>query len=105
VDTLRFVPEGADEARYNEIFQWQDGHRFEAGKFASRDSDFKAIRKSLSADKSDPAPHELSDFEEYEFPGGFLRGTDTDELAKVRSEEQAARRQGSWAMTRWPDVA
>src|SRR5690606_21673827 len=38
-------------------------------------------------------------------PGGFLRGTDTDELAKVRSEEQAARRQGSWAMTRWPDVA
>ncbi|MBT2324382.1 type VI secretion system tip protein VgrG [Variovorax paradoxus] len=105
VDTLKYVPSGVSEARFNEISLWVDSRRFDTGKFASRDSDFKAIRKKLSADKGDPDVHELADFEAFEFPGCYLREADTEEAAKVRTEELVARRRLNWAVTRWPDVA
>jgi len=105
IDTLNYAPSGASEARFNEISLWVDSRRFDTGKFASRDSDFKAIRKKLSADKGDPDVHELADFEAFEFPGGYLREADTEDAAKVRTEELVARRRLNWAVTRWPDVA
>lgn len=104
-DTLRYVPAGATEARHNEIGRWIDSRRLDTGKFASRDSDFKAVRKKLSADKGDPDVHELADLEAFEFPGGYFGSDDTEETAKVRMEELAARRGLNWAVTRWPDVA
>ena len=82
---------GATEARFNEIAAGSDSRRLDTGKFASRDSDFKAIRKKLSADKGDPDSHELADLEAFEFPGGYFRDADTDDAAKVRMEELAAR--------------
>lgn len=105
VDTLNYVSAGASEARFNEISLWVDSRRLDTGSFASRDSDFKAIRKKLSADKGDPDVHELADFEAFEFPGGYLREADTEDAAKVRTEELVARRRLNWAITRWPDVA
>ncbi|CAN7215522.1 type VI secretion system tip protein TssI/VgrG [Variovorax sp. LjRoot84] len=104
-DTLNYVAPGASEARFNEISLWVDSRRLDTGSFASRDSDFKAIRKKLSADKGDPDVHELADFEAFEFPGGYLREADTEDAAKVRTEELVARRRLNWAITRWPDVA
>ena len=104
-DTLDYTPTGVSEARFNEISLWLDSRRFDTGKFASRDSDFKAIRKKLSADKGDPDVHELAEFEAFEFPGGYLREADTEDIAKVRTEELVARRRLNWAVTRWPDVA
>ncbi|WP_436295316.1 MULTISPECIES: type VI secretion system Vgr family protein [unclassified Variovorax] len=104
-DTLNYVAPGASEARFNEISLWVDSRRLDTGSFASRDSDFKAIRKKLSADKGDPDVHELADFEAFEFPGGYFREADTEDAAKVRTEELVARRRLNWAITRWPDVA
>jgi type VI secretion system secreted protein VgrG len=103
--TLSYVPFGATEARFNEISRWVDSRRLGTGKFASRDSDFKAVRKKLSADKGDPDTHELADLEAFEFPGGYFGNDDTEDAAKVRMEELAARRRMNWALTRWPDVA
>jgi type VI secretion system secreted protein VgrG len=104
-DTLNYVSFGATEARFNEISRWVDSRRFDTGKFASRDSDFKAVRKKLIADKGDPDTHELSELEAFEYPGGYLREDDTEDAAKVRMEELAARRRVNWALTRWPDAA
>ena len=100
--TLSYVPFGATESRFNEISRWVDSRRLDTGKFASRDSDFKAVKKKLSADKGDPDTHELADLEAFEFPGGYFRSDDTDDAAKVRMEELAARRRLNWALTRWP---
>ncbi|MDM0117234.1 type VI secretion system tip protein TssI/VgrG [Variovorax sp. J22R133] len=103
--TLNYVTFGSTEARYNEIDHWIDSRRLGTGKFASLDSDFKAVKKKLSADKGDPDMHELSDLEAFEYPGGYLRADDTEDAAKVRMEELAARRRVNWATTHWPDVA
>ncbi|MEJ8824780.1 type VI secretion system tip protein TssI/VgrG [Variovorax humicola] len=104
-DTLNYVPFGTSEARFNEISHWVDSRRLDTGKYDSRDSDFKAIKKKLNATKGDPDTHELADLEAFEFPGGFFRNDDTDDDAKVRMEELAARRRVNWATTRWPDIA
>ncbi|VTU38936.1 type VI secretion system Vgr family protein [Variovorax sp. PBL-E5] len=104
-DTLHHVESGVTEGRYNEITRFVSTHQFDTGKFASRDSDFKAIRKKLSADKGDPDTHELADLEAFEFPGGYFDGDDTDHTAKLRLDELVARRQRHWALTTWPDVA
>ncbi|CAN7709284.1 type VI secretion system tip protein TssI/VgrG [Variovorax sp. LjRoot290] len=104
-DTLTFAAESGGEARFNEIARWVSMHQFDTGKFASRDSDFKAITKQLSADKGDPDTHELADLETFEFPGGYYDGDDTDNIAQVRLDELVGRRHRHWALTGWPDVA
>ena len=104
VDTLKYVPSGVSDARHNEITQWVSSRQFDTGKFASLDSDFKAIRKKLSADKGDPDTHELADLEAFEFDGGFFKDADTEGIAKLRLDELVTRRQRHWAQTSWPDV-
>ena len=105
VDTLKYVPSGVSDARHNEITQWVSSRQFDTGKFASLDSDFKAIRKKLSADKGDPDTHELADLEAFEFDGGFFKDADTEGIAKLRLDELVTRRQRHWAQTSWPDVS
>ncbi len=104
-DTLNFVPQGAGEGRYNEIRRWVSARRFDTGKHAARDSDFKAIRKKVGADIDAHDDHELADLEIFEFPGGYFSGEDADTTARVRGDELQARRDRHWALTRWPDVA
>ena len=101
---LKYVPSGVTGARYNEISHLVSSRQFETGMFASRDSDFKAIRKKLSADKGDPDTHELADLEAFEFEGGFFKDDDTDNIASLRMEELVTRRERHWAQTSWPDV-
>ena len=103
-DVLKHVPSGVTDARHNEITQWISNRQFDTGKFASRDSDFKAIRKKLSADKGDPDSHELADLEAFEFAGGYFKDADTAGTARLRTDELVTRRQRHWAMTSWPDV-
>ena len=103
--TLKFASATSGEARANEITRWTSARVFGSGKFASRDSDFKAIRKLLPADKADPDNHELADLEVFEFPGGVFRNDDADAKAKLRTEEQVGHRERHFALTAWPDVA
>jgi type VI secretion system secreted protein VgrG len=103
-DTLRYIASGVSEARHNEITRWISARQLDTGKFDSRDSDFKAIRKLLEASGGEPDAHELADLEAFEFAGGYFSGDDADGKAKVRGEELGARRQRHWALTSWPDV-
>lgn len=103
-DILKYIPSGSSDARHNEITKWISTRQLETGKFASRDSDFKAIKKKLSADKADPDTHELADLEAFEFEGGYFKDDDTEGIAKLRLDELVTRRQRHWALTSWPDV-
>jgi len=102
--TLRYMPSNASEARHNEISRWVSSRQFDTGKQASRDSDFKAIKKKLGAVIDAKDDHELADFEEFEFPGGYFNGDDGENRTKLRGEELNARRDRHWALTTWPDV-
>jgi type VI secretion system secreted protein VgrG len=103
--TLRHVASDAGEARHNEISRWVSARQFDTGKYASHDSDFKAIKKSLEAAGGEPEKHELAEFEAFEFAGGYFSAGDADDKGKLRGEEIGARRQRHWALTTWPDVA
>jgi len=103
--TLRHVASDASEARHNEISRWVSARQFDTGKYASQDSDFKAIKKKLEAADGEPDKHELAEFEAFEYAGGYFSGADADDKGKLRGEEIGARRQRHWALTTWPDVA
>ena len=103
--TLRHVATDATEARHNEISRWVSAHQFDTGTYASRDSNFKSIKKKLEAAGGEPDKNELAEFEAFEFAGGYFSGGDADDKGKVRGEEIGARRQRHWALTTWPDVA
>ncbi|ADU34789.1 type VI secretion system Vgr family protein [Variovorax paradoxus] len=102
--TLRYMPSDASEARHNDISRWISSRQFDTGKQASRDSDFKAIKKKLGATIDVKDDHELADFEEFEFPGGYFTGDDGENRTKLRGDELNARRDRHWALTTWPDV-
>ncbi|WP_206169589.1 type VI secretion system Vgr family protein [Variovorax guangxiensis] len=103
-DTLRHMAVNAAEPRFNEISRWVSGRQFDTGKHASRDSDFKAIKKKLGADIDASDDHELASLELFEFPGGYFSGDDAETRAKLRGDELNARRDRHWAVTPWPDV-
>jgi type VI secretion system secreted protein VgrG len=103
--TLRYVSGDAAEARFNEVSRWVSERQFDIGKYASADSDFKAIKKKLEAAGGEPDKHELAEFEAFEFAGGYFTGGDADDKGKLRGEEIGARRQRHWALTPWPDAA
>ncbi|OUL99143.1 type VI secretion system Vgr family protein [Variovorax sp. JS1663] len=103
--TLRWVDDAAGEGRFNEITRWIGARRFDSGKHAARDSDFKAIQKKLGADVDASDTHELGNLEVFEFPGDYFNPDDAENIAKIRGEELVARRERQWALTTWPDVA
>ncbi len=103
--TLPYVSFGVNDSRFEEISRWVSARSFESGKYDTRDSDFKAIGKRLGAKRDTSDDHQLADFEEFEFPGGYFTTDDADNTAKIRGEEQIARRDRHWAITTWPDVA
>jgi type VI secretion system secreted protein VgrG len=103
-DVLKYIPGSVSDARFNEITRFTPSTHLQTGKYASRDSDFKAIKQKLLADKADPAVHELSDLEDFEF-GDYLRGDDHGGIANQRMQEHSSKNQRYFAHTRWPDVA
>ena len=102
---LRFASPDVSEARFNEISEWIDVRRFDSGKYASRDVDYKAIKKPLSVDVDVQEKHELSDLEVFEYPGNYFTGEEVDAAVKVHLEEFDGRRERHWGLTSWPDVA
>ena len=101
--TLDFVSAG--EARYAQVSRWADLRSLETGKHAGRDRNFKTIRTPVGADIDAADTHELADFEEFEFPGGYFDNDRAEEVVKLRGDELIARRQRHWALSGWPDIA
>ncbi|MDI3382280.1 type VI secretion system Vgr family protein [Xenophilus aerolatus] len=106
VGTLRYISQSASQApRQAEITRWVSARRFDTGKHAAVDSNFKAIRKKIGATIDASDDHELADLEVFEFPGDYFSPDDAEAAAKVRGDELSARRDRHWAFTAWPDVA
>ncbi|HZF82340.1 MAG TPA: type VI secretion system tip protein TssI/VgrG [Burkholderiaceae bacterium] len=106
VSALRYVSQSASQApRQAEITRWVSARRFDTGKHAAVDSNFKAIRKKIGATIEASDDHELADLEVFEFPGDYFSPDDAEAAAKVRGDELSARRDRHWAFTAWPDVA
>lgn len=106
VGTLRYISQSASQApRQAEITRWVSARRFDTGKHAAADSNFKAIRKKVGATIDASDDHELADLEVFEFPGDYFTPDGAETAAKVRGDELMARRDRHWAFTSWPDVA
>jgi type VI secretion system secreted protein VgrG len=103
--SLSYLPAGTSDAHFNEISRWISAKSLDSGKYASADSDFKAIKSQQKNDKADPDVHELADLEIFEFAGDYWRHSDKDSHATTRMQELASRRQRYYAQTAWPDVA
>ena len=97
--------QAGSQPRFNELFYFTPCSQAGSGAYASRDSDFKVINKKLLADKSDPDVHEIADLEVFEFPGSYLNGDEREDIARIRMEELAARREFFEGRTNWADVA
>lgn len=104
-DVLRHVPGGASEGRFNEVWSWESERKLDTGWFDSRDSNYRKIRTSLGALGGDLEAHELADFEEFEFPGGYPDQAEAEVVLRNRVDELRSRRERNWALTGWPDVA
>lgn len=103
--TLHHAPGGASEARFNEVWNWESQRKLDTGFYASHDSNYRKIRTPLGAIGADLEEHELSDFEEFEFPGGYQETAESDVVLAHRVDELRARRERHWVLTGWPDVA
>lgn len=103
--TLAYQTLDRGEARFNEISSWIAGKRFETGKWAASDRNFKTVRKDLGVTLDASDQYELPDLEEFEFPGDYFNTDDGDLATRRRSDELTGRRERHWAMTGWPDVA
>jgi type VI secretion system secreted protein VgrG len=105
-DTLKYQPSATSDARFNEIMRWIDYRHLESGMYHARDTDFKAIRKTLSLNAvGNPEEFELGHLLVKEYPAGMDRDADAEALSKQRIEEIDSRHERYWAQTRWPDVA
>jgi Rhs element Vgr protein len=102
-DILRWRGGNTSEARFNEVTLWTSARRLDTGKYASRDSDFKAIRKKLGASINASDDHDLADFEEFGSAGGYFTTEAGENMSRTRGDELIARRDRHWAVTRWPD--
>ncbi|WP_225782377.1 type VI secretion system Vgr family protein [Xenophilus sp. Marseille-Q4582] len=104
-DTLHHAPGGASEARFNDVWSWESERKLDTGWFDSRDSNYRKIRTKLGAIGADLEEHELADFEEFEFPGGYQEPDASELVLGRRVDELRSRRERHWALTGWPDVA
>jgi type VI secretion system secreted protein VgrG len=105
IGTLKFIPPGRNEPRLNEIVRWVSARQFDTGKHDSRDSNFKTIRQKIGVPIDVADDYELSEFEAFEFPGGYFNNDMAQDTAKIRGHELIARRDRHFASTSWPDVA
>ena len=102
---LEYQSTDRGEVRFNQISAWIAGKRFETGKWAASDSNFKKINDDLTTKIDVSDTHELPDFEEFEFPGDYFNIGDGQIIERRRGDEIKARRERHWAITGWPDVA
>jgi type VI secretion system secreted protein VgrG len=102
---LKFPPTGQTETRFNEISRWVSVKNFGTGKHGSADSNFKTIDKKLATIVDLAEEYELSDFESFEFPGGYFESDAAQDVSKVRGYEIMSKRERHYALTSWPDAA
>lgn len=69
------------------ISQWGFRHELQSGAYMHRGYDFKAPKKNLETNSIVQRQYEKSDFEVYDYPGGYREFSDGENYARVRLEE------------------
>lgn len=64
-----------------------------SGEFAADDYDFKKPNARIDSTRSQPAGHSQDRYQMYDWPGGYTELGDGENYARVRMEQQAARRE------------
>jgi type VI secretion system secreted protein VgrG len=91
-EEVPYFPPDADSLRERDhINGWSIEQQVRPGAFANTSFDFTAPRKNLLATRSSPKPHELADYEVFDYPGNYVEVGDSETYARVRLEEAQAR--------------
>src|SRR5262245_34596044 len=87
--TVKYV--GSEDAKmgYERIWEWSLEKRLQPGKTALRDFDFKATTKNLYAEKEVQRQHAESDYEVYDYPGGYIEPDPGKTYVATRLEEMS----------------
>ena len=74
------------------IDTWHHGEDIVSGHFAADDYDFRKPQAEIDTLRQQPAGHSRDSYEVYDWPGGYDEMADGENYARVRIEQQAARR-------------
>jgi type VI secretion system secreted protein VgrG len=102
---LKLVPQGKNEARFNELTRWISIDHYSTGKHSAIDNPHKVPTKTLAVTTDFNGGYELSEFEDFEFPGTFIADDRAQDTSEIRAHEINAKRQRHFGATAWPDVS
>lgn len=94
---------GGEEVRYHpleksgmgqreRIYAWEIAEEVRAGHHYNDDYDFQKPKAELSHLRQMPPGHDHDNYENYEWPGGFVQHGDGETYARIRNEEQLSQR-------------
>ena len=75
------------------IDTWGHHEDIASGHFAADDYDFKKPNAEIDTTRQQPAGHDRDHYELYDWPGGYTEMSDGENYARVRIEQQGARRE------------
>lgn len=75
------------------IDSWSHGEDIASGHFATDDYDFTKPNAKIDSQRHGAAGHSRDSYEMYDWPGGYTEAGDGENYARVRMEQQGARRE------------
>ena len=82
-----FRPGNVQQSLPDHIDDWETVLRIQPGTVVLNDFNFKTPKANLLAKRSAPNSHEKADFEDYAYPGNYLKGDEGEARACLRLEE------------------
>jgi type VI secretion system secreted protein VgrG len=84
-------PGSVQQALPDHLDDWGISQQIETGTVTLNDFNFQTPKSNLLSKRSAPNAHKKADFEDYDYPGDYLKGTDGETYAGLRLEELNAR--------------
>jgi type VI secretion system secreted protein VgrG len=92
-ESVRFHPlEKSGMGQRERIYAWETAEEVRAGHHYNNDYDFEKPKADLSHLRQMPPGHDHDNYENYEWPGGFVQHADGETYARLRNEEQLSQR-------------
>jgi type VI secretion system secreted protein VgrG len=114
---LKQVPNGASEARFNQISVWHSSDRIDSNAFSGQDLTYRSV-STPQVGESAATQYFDGGLENYEYPYGYFSNDGSPEgsefslsveedstLTDSRFHELTSRRKRQWVSTHWPDVS
>jgi type VI secretion system secreted protein VgrG len=80
-------PGSVREALPEHLNGWEIAQQIQPGTMVLNDFDFERPKTNLVTTRSAPNPHEKADFEQYDYPGDYLKTKDGESYSRIRLEE------------------